>query len=102
MLERHKAHPEELSERAGDRAKVGVDLHQAAQPARELLAGPSGLEALITHDDGAIIPPVPDHPPHCLVHCSAHHPNSTPLSCIVQAVQTTGPIQPRHHLTDAG
>jgi hypothetical protein len=65
------SYPEELGEGSRDGSKVGVDLDQAPQPAGQLLAGSWGLEALITHDDGAVVAPVPDHSPHGLVHCSA-------------------------------
>ena len=65
------SYPEELGEGSGHCPKVGVDLDQAPQPAGQLLAGSWGLEALITHDDGAVVAPVPDHSPHGLIHCSA-------------------------------
>ena len=75
-----QTHPEELGEGPRDGPEVGVDLHQAPQPAGQLLAGSWGLEALITHDDGTVVTPVPDHSPHGLVHRSAAPPHHTQMS----------------------
>ena len=66
-----RPYPEELGEGAGHHAKVRIDLDQVSEPTGELLAGAGCLEALITHDDGTIILPVPDHPPHGLIDGSA-------------------------------
>ena len=93
---------EELGEGARDSSKVGVDLHQAAQPAGELPLGAWGLKALVTHDDGSIVLLVPDDPPHSLVHCPErkHCPfrhmvkaNVSMANCSSSAQQAQLPVQ---------